>query len=388
MFFYYILRFINGYVVFKAGGGFSERFVNLCNIRGIRIYNIKISEKEIEAQIRRKDYKHLRKVAKDSGMKIRAISKHGLPFFVARNRKRIGLVYGFGFFVLFMSVMSMFIWSVETTGSDKLSDTEILKVVSECGVHKGTFRYTVKSRDVARDAINKLNGKVLWMSVNIKGSRAVVEVRDFIEKGEDMTYTDPCNIVADFDGLLLSVEVESGTKANYEGNGVKKGDLLISGMLEDRYERTHFYEARGVVTALHNNSLNLSRQKKEKTITYFKSKSVHYLDFLVFRIPLGFFPKENCYDEFIRENILMINNVRMPFGTVTKTRAYYEEKDSDSSPVILYDDFSAAYREKYKNTYIVSSKLKIKEGKNNLKISSDEKCIDFMGKKQIISFAD
>ena len=177
-------------------------------------------------------------------MKLFCISKYGLPFILFKNRNRVGLAVGAAFFVLFMSIMSLFVWSIETVGSERISEAEIVSVAEEYGLRTGCFRPALDVHEISDGMIKSLNGRLLWAAVNVSGSRAVIEVRDYIEKPESKTYSEPCNLIADFDGLLLSLEVHNGTKANFEGNGVKKGDLLISGIVENRDLSSVFHEAR------------------------------------------------------------------------------------------------------------------------------------------------
>ena len=224
-----LFRLLFGYVRFCAYGGFAERFVNLCDLQKVKVRSLSFNEERLEGFVTARDYKKLRPVAKRSGMRLSCLSKHGLPFFLFRNRNRVGLAIGAAFFAVFMCIMSLFLWSVDTVGSERLSREEILSVAKSFGLREGAFIPKIDVHELSDSMITEMNGKLLWAAVNISGCRAVIEVRDYIQKPESKTYGEPCNIVADFDGLLLSLQVYNGTKANREGNGVKKGDLLISG---------------------------------------------------------------------------------------------------------------------------------------------------------------
>lgn len=382
-----IFRLFFGYVRFRASGGFCERFANLCDLRRLKVRSLCFKGNSLEGFVAARDYIKLRQVAKTSGMKLSCISKHGLPFFVFRHRNRAGLVVGAAFFVIFMSIMSLFVWSVDADGSEKISREEILEVACEYGVKPGAFRPSIEAHETAGRIVNKLNGRLLWAAVNISGSRAVVETRDYIQKPESKTYTSPCNIVADFDGLLLSLEVHNGTKANTLGNGVKKGDLLISGIVESRAGESFFREARGVITALHTDELSLNSSEVNEYKRYSSSEQVFELTIFHLRIPLGFFRKtENEYDEFKREKILKLNGVELPFSLTVITRAEYEDAGGKGTPEkeLLFDDYTRTAYEKYKNTDILSTKLLVTKEKGSLSLKSESECIDYMGEKQLL----
>ncbi len=379
-----LVRLASGYVKFSAHGGFRERFVNLCDSNKIKVRSLCMSKEKLEGFVSAKDYKKLRAVSKRSGMKLSCVSKHGLPFFLFKNRYRVGLLIGAAFFAVFMCIMSLFIWSIDTVGSENLSREEILSAAEELGFKEGVFRSKVDVHALSDSLITKLNGRLLWAAVNINGSRAVIEVRDYIQKPESKTYSDPCNIVADFDGLLLSLEVYNGTKANTEGNGVKKGDLLISGIVENRDFSSAFREARGKITALHTDKISVSVPDKSEIKTFLKEENVLSLRFFHLEIPLGFFKTKENFEEYRHEKKLCLGGVTLPFSVIKKTRAPFEK--TTLSPGFetetAADEYTVLSYEKYKNSRILKTKLRFSKNKNGLLIKAENECISFMGKKQ------
>lgn len=390
MFIINLFRRILGYITFCASGGFSERFINLCAFQGIDIRNIEFDGSTLTADTKIKNYKKLRHIARKSGMKIRAVKKHGLPFFLNRHKNRVGLAVGGVFFVIFMSIMPLFVWSVETVGAQNISSEEILSVVSELGLKTGAFTSSVDETEVARLAMMKLSGKLSWLAVNIKGSRAVVEARDYEKRPDDKTYGDPCNIVADFDGLILSMDVYNGKKANYEGGGVRKGDLLISGIVENRDTSAQFLEARGEIVALHSDRLVKETAVQSNVKVYNKVKTVKSLRFFFLKIPFGIFQKGGEYDTYKSEKYLTYNDFKLPFGIESETRSYYETKKITypGAAAVAFDNYINESREKYKNTLITDSKIKVSSKDGAISISSENECIDFIGEKQKIEMRE
>lgn len=379
-----LFRLLFGYVRFCAYGGFGERFVNLCDDRRIKVRELSFNEERLEGFVTARDYKKLRPIAKRSGMKLSCLSKHGLPFFVFKNRNRVGLVVGAAFFAVFMCIMSLFVWSVDTVGSESLSREEILSVAKKFGLYEGAFKPKIDVHELSDSMITEMNGRLLWAAVNISGCRAVVEVRDYIQKPESKTYGEPCNIVADFDGLLLSIQVYNGTKANREGNGVKKGDLLISGIVENRDFSSVFREARGKITAFHNDTLSFSVPAQEKRRVFKRSDSVYLLRFFHLKIPLGLFKKGEAFEEYETEKSLCLKNISLPFSVVKRTRLYYAEEKAENGCALeqALDGFTAAAFEKYKNTLVLKSKISVSKGKTGVSVRSESECIDFIGEKQ------
>lgn len=385
-----MLRLLSGYVRFSAGGGFGERFVNLCDFCDIKVRRLQKNGNSIEGFVAAKDYRKLRTVAKKSGMTLVCLSKHGLPFFAFRNRERVGLLVGAVFFCVFMAVMSLFVWSVDVTGSEELSREEVLLAAAELGLGEGAFRPKTDVRFVADSLVTKFNGRLQWAAVNIIGSRAVIELRDYTPKAEEKVFSDPCNIVADFDGLLLSLEVYNGTKANTEGNGVKKGDLLISGVVENRDLSSSFREARGKITALHSAALSFSANGEVETRAYKEESHVYSFRCFWLKIPLGFLKGGENFEEFEEEEKLFLSSTPLPLSIIKTTRLYYETlKTADGCELErALDGYAVTAFEKFKNTRVLSSEISVSRKENNVTVSGENDCIDFIGKKQPIQIEE
>ena len=85
------LRSLFGYVLFTGHGGFPERFLNLCVKYHIPLWDLQSHGESFSGKTSARAYKRIRPVAYRSGVRVRIAEKHGLPFFSARNKKRVGL---------------------------------------------------------------------------------------------------------------------------------------------------------------------------------------------------------------------------------------------------------------------------------------------------------
>ena len=89
-----LIRFFTGYVSFSAHGGFCERFVNLCTLNRIPLWNMKRQSDTLFADTTVRGYKSIRQSAHRSGVKLKIVKKHGLPFLMEHNRRRRGILIG------------------------------------------------------------------------------------------------------------------------------------------------------------------------------------------------------------------------------------------------------------------------------------------------------
>lgn len=324
----FILRFIQflfGYVQFRAAGGFPERFLNLCSRNHILLWNVRGKFYVLTARTAVKNYKKLRPFARRSGMRLRVMERHGVPFFLHRHRKRVGALVGFIIFVLFLVHFSSLLWTIDVVGN-QTSDTEhIMAVFSELGLEKGVKTQDIDITAIELEALQRLP-ELSWVAVNMKGSHASIEVRERVMTPELLDEKTPCNVVASYSGKIVKLEAYDGNGVAKIGESVLEGDLLISGVLEDKAAGVTYKHARGVVMAQTQRqfAVEIPLDFEEKQFT---GKTVRHrsLEFFGLRIPLylGKAPTENA-DYAQKTRRLKIAGIAMPIAVHTEMWTGYE----------------------------------------------------------------
>jgi len=376
-----LLRYSRGYVKFTVSGGFRERFINLCATKGIHIWNVVPEINKLHAYVSIKNFHRLRAVARLSGVRLKISEKKGFPLFLKKYRHRAMLMAGIFFIIAFYVVMNRFIWFIEVEGTQTVSHEEIISVLSDYGVKIGAYAPGIDGISAGRNAVNYFSGRLLWMSVNIKGSKAVIEVRDYVDEHEDTTYREPCNIVADFDGTLLSIETFNGDKEAVPGSAVKKGDLLISGVIQNRDMSASYLEARGKITAHHNREFERCYPIKKEHIKYTDIKERVNIGFLGAEIPFSLNGEDAV---FSTPEFLKAKNTKLPFGLIYKTAATESETESDFLLIRAIDAYITDFYGTFKNTNILECSTSLQTTDEGYRISSQISCIDFMGVKSKI----
>lgn len=382
-----ILRFVAGSVYFTAEGGFSERFINFCKENNIHVKDLRFSESSVKGVISAGKYKLLRKIAVQSGMKLKADKKFGLIFLFRQNKNRIGLFFGLFFIIAFLMIVSSFIWTVEVTGNERVSDKEIIRACENIGLKEGSYKKKIDTNEMSRLLMIELSGKVSWISVNVKGTTAIIEARDYLKERADTTYKEPCNIVADFSGLIMKAEVYNGKKIVIEGNGVSEGDLLISGIIENRDTSTEFVEARGKISALHKDRISRDYKKEFNHNNFSRFEVVNKVNIFGIEIPFARFNKtDEAYKEYRNEKFMTFGNIKLPLSICKITRSYYSDNALYSDIPIhnAADEHTNYLYGKYKNTLVLNSTFSVEENDDILNIVTIAECIDFIGEKQII----
>ena len=196
MFIKILLNYISGYVHIKVESIFIERFINICISKKILLWNMKREKATIlYANISIKDYKRIREISRKTKSQIEIQSKKGIPFLLHKYRKRkifVGLLI---FFAIIMSIMSRFIWNIEIAGNTGISIEEMLQTLSENGLNIGTYKNKIDITDIT----NKVRLKrqdIAWIGISIKGTNAIVEIKERAKAPEIIEEDEVCNIVS------------------------------------------------------------------------------------------------------------------------------------------------------------------------------------------------
>ena len=329
MLFINFIRFLSGYVGFTARGGFTERFINLCRLNKIALWELKNNGGVISACTDFASYKKIRSVARKSGMTVRIKRKYGLPFFLSRHKRRVGVVAGVLIEISLLLILSTRIWSIDVIGNINVPSEKIIGVFEELGVRKGVSGAKIDIKSTEFAALKSL-GELSWLNINISGSKAVIEVREAVELPEiDDEDNTPTDIVAARDGIITIIRPFNGTAEQKIGNAVVKGDLLISGIEENRDLTVTFCKANGYVVARTTRSLKYSQPEKLRVTRPAALKKRYILNFLSFSIPLGRINSENSYYE---KSEIIINGVTLPVGITECTEIVCDETETTLSP--------------------------------------------------------
>ncbi|MBR5203023.1 MAG: sporulation protein YqfD [Clostridia bacterium] len=316
------LRYLIGYIKFRAFGGFADRFINLCTKQGIPLWNVRNINGNITANTTVDGYLAIRSPARKSGMRVISIEKVGMRYFLRKHKKRIGIMLGALVSVLVIFILTQFVWSVSVVGNTNLEEDAILSSFKNYGVSVGVPISSIDNDEVASLVMSEIE-TLSWVSVNIKGSVVVIEVREKTNAPEIYDDSKPTNVVASEDGVILSIDVLYGTEEVKPGSAVTKGDLLISGIVSHKDNTEKAIHADGYVKALvnkkntvSNNDFSLYKIKNEKTR--------NLIFFFGLKIPLGTILEGGYFTE---HNSFVENDKNLlPVGIITQYGAEFEKE--------------------------------------------------------------
>ena len=206
--------------------------MNLCANHQILLWNVCPVQKGYEANLCVNDFFLLKPLASKCRTRVRVRRKYGLPFFLKRHRKRKVFALGLCFCGFFIFFLSCFIWNISIEGNLSISRQTMMEYLTQQNVNYGTWKKTVDCKQLAADLRNEFPN-LIWVSVRLNGTYLSIQVQensDLLKESEpELSDSD---LVADENGIIVSMITREGTPVVGEGDTVSVGDMLVKGELE------------------------------------------------------------------------------------------------------------------------------------------------------------
>lgn len=228
---------------------YPERVLNLCAARGLPFRDLRRRDNSLLMTVSQGDARRLRRALADTDCEMSIIRPVGFRAFLSALSRRQTLCVFAVIVPTALFLFSFFVWDYEIEGNRTVPEERILRTLERQGVGLGTFGLSLNGEDLRNHVLLEIP-ELEWISVNVSGCRAHVQVRERV-KPPDMLDTDaPTNVIARRDGLILSVSALDGKAAVLPGTSVARGDLLISGAeYLETTGRTRMMSGRGSVKA-------------------------------------------------------------------------------------------------------------------------------------------
>ena len=264
-----LLKYIFGYVRVSIEGYYIERFINICTINKLLIWNLKRDKgTKLYLNIGIEDFYKAVKIAKKLKCKIKIIRKKGIPFVINKYKKRKVFLGTLVFIILLIGISTNFIWniSIVVDGSEQLENIE--NDILEAGIKVGMKKSEVN----IQETINKIRFKrndISWMGIEIKGTNVIVKVVKSAEAPEVIDEKDYSNIIATKSATITKIIAQNGTAKVKNGDKVEEGQILIQGVMEGKYTGNRYVhslgEVEGIVEYTKSEKIPLKFTEKVKT---------------------------------------------------------------------------------------------------------------------------
>ena len=223
MFLTKIFQFIKGYVILKIMGNNTEKELENIRKKGAKPRNIKQAEDGIILTIDQSDCDLL------DGIAYTKVACCGGIFFMEKVKRHPVLLAGMALVLAVVFVGSGFIWTVEYDGVSPKNFKMVESAAELAGIRVGMPKMKLSEPIEIKNTILANTDGIVWCWVYIKGTRAVVSVRENILPPKIVDFDTPCNILAAKDAIITEIITKKGTCVVDNNQAVSCGDLLISG---------------------------------------------------------------------------------------------------------------------------------------------------------------
>lgn len=240
--------FFSGYRILRIASSDSVSFLNLCAERHFVYRDPTVEDGFFSFCVSETVAKRLIPALEQKGIGWECVKKGGSALWLHALWHRPGILLGALLFALTVFFSSNVIWDIRVEGCQRLQEKEVEELLLACGLHRGAWRSSLDTAGVESRVIIA-SDTISWISVNIIGTVAEVEIRESIPAPEMTEHMAAANLVASRDGMILWMEEVRGNAAVGEGDDVAEGELLIGGLYGSETDGFRYTVAKGRVYA-------------------------------------------------------------------------------------------------------------------------------------------
>ena len=239
-----LFYFFRGYLWIRVSGGGASRFINLCGIRHMMLWNIRQDGESYTMCISLKSFFEMRDIVRKTSTRVVVLKRIGLPFYLSGVKKRWFFPAFLIMLALLFLVSQLFLWNIHIQGNQKIAEESVLLFLEAHEIKKGILLRKVDTELLEKE-MRKTFPTITWISVYLEGNSLTLNIKEndkpipeegeaqekphkegFLEEERGM------DICANKAGRVVSIVTRTGTPLVQAGDMVGVGDVLISGVVE------------------------------------------------------------------------------------------------------------------------------------------------------------
>ena len=247
-----------------------------------------------------------------------------------RYRKRAGLALGFILAAALIFVSTLFVWDIRIVGAENTEEEEIFAALERRGFRIGAYIPSLDKERIAME-ITKDDGRFSWFKINMRGTVATIDIHERTGRDGIEALTPPSNLIASCDAQIELLDVSGGATVVKTGQTVKKGELLVSGVIDSQALGYRLVRARGSVygrtTLEYDVKIPVRYRQKLRSNTVLGEKSI-----IFFGKSIKVFKNDRIsaefYDIIERKTRVTLFGVPLPLYTAGKEYICYETREA------------------------------------------------------------
>ncbi|MFP4975609.1 sporulation protein YqfD [Paenibacillus sp. CN-4] len=327
------LSSLRGVVTVSVSGPRVEELINALGEAGIPLWGVKPEPEGVRLHLLLPDFYALRPLLKRTGCRMRIRGRTGLPFRLARLWKRKFFVAGAVCFAVLLVLLSSMVWTVRVSGNERIASEDILEAAKLEGIRPYQWIWRLETPDKLSKALTLRLPGVSWVGVERQGTAVNIQVVESAEPEKQELYS-PRHLVSRSDAVITEIIAEQGRPAVSRNTRVKKGDILISGILGDE-ENSELVVAKGEVRGLVWHEYNIAVPLEAVSGTYTgERKDRYYLVLGNWAVQLWGYGKSGYAETRLLEELrpLTWRGQPLPLGWMTEKELEVRESRRTRTP--------------------------------------------------------
>lgn len=318
------------------------------------------------------------------------VERTGLFSVAQKYKLRIGYFTGAVIFALLLFSSSLFVWDINIEGETSVSENEILSALEKQGLYTGAFIPRINTEVISLETVINIK-ELSYTSINLRGTVAQVIVREEKENEKEKLSV-PSNLVALRDGQIETIELLGGMPSVKHGQIVKKGQLLVSGVIDSQAVGYRLVRSRGNVfarvTLSYDASVPLDFEQKTYTGKQIIRKSVKF-----FAKKINLFSNgEISYEKYdtieVEKRFCLFGIVELPIFIKTLTISEYTltpaQRTEGEAIKLAYRDILAQSEGDLSGAQVLARYQDVTVSDGVLHMHCDIECIADIAKEVII----
>lgn len=363
---------IRGIITFEVISSEPETFLNMLKESSVTASNLNYKNGKIQGDIYRSDFKELASISEICSAQISISDKKGGIFTVNKYRRRIGILFGIMLAFAMTVYLSNIVMSIEIYGNETIPDKQIKSILEDHGIRTGAFIPGINLRETERRIVSSVDD-IAWIGIRSSGCKIQAEIREMDTPPKMVPTSVPCNIISSKDAQIVEIKnVHMGMLIPMLHDGVKKGDLLISGTVDDGKGGVYYAHSMGEIIGRYTEEVTFQQPYIDEHFDFGDIVTRKSLYFWGLKIPL--YVGKNDFSQYeYDENIEYVKlfNLQFPVGIIYSEYKQYTINSVEYTPeqakIVLEDKIKL-----YEYNFLDSEDVKIVD-KNVIFSDSNDK---------------
>jgi similar to stage IV sporulation protein len=158
--------------------------------------------------------------------------RYGFPFLLGKFGSRKWFIVGSAMFAVSLYLLSSLIWQVTVIGNEKIPQSVIMDAAAKQGLHRFQWKFKL---DEPAELARRLQAELpdmAWVGVEVNGTHLTIRVVES-KKPDPKPLLSPRNLIAAKNAVITEIIAEKVRAIVKQNTYVRKGDVLISGVIGD-----------------------------------------------------------------------------------------------------------------------------------------------------------